>query len=138
MKKNLFTLLIAVFSLTIFLNGCTSPQKQDTTMEKTSKTSTDSSANNNSKDTMTEVKKYSMAEISKHNGKDDCWLLIAGKVYDVSEYATHPGGEAILEGCGKDATSLFETRPMGSKTPHSDKARGYMAKFEIGEIEAGS
>ncbi|MBU2567034.1 cytochrome b5 domain-containing protein [Patescibacteria group bacterium] len=81
---------------------------------------------------------YTMADIAQHATKEDCWFVIHEIVYDVTEYAKHPGGEAILEGCGKDATELFETRPMGSGTPHSDKARGYMKNYEIGFLSEAS
>lgn len=83
------------------------------------------------------INKYSLAEIEKHNTKDSCWLAISGKVYDVTSYIAggmHPGKEAILEGCGKDATILFNTRPMGSGTPHSDEARNYLNDFQIGGL----
>jgi cytochrome b involved in lipid metabolism len=79
---------------------------------------------------------FSMEEIAKHDNPEDCWFVIDNKVYDVTGYeAKHPGGEAILVGCGKDATQLFETRPMGSGTPHSDKARSYMPNYYIGDLE---
>lgn len=81
---------------------------------------------------------YSLTEIEKHNTKDSCWLAISGKVYDVTSYIAsgmHPGGEAILEGCGKDATDLFNTRPMGSGTPHSDRARNNLSTFQIGDLQ---
>ena len=84
-----------------------------------------------------ENKTYTLDEIGQHNSKDDCWLAIEGKVYDVTSFVKggfHPGKEAILQGCGKDATELFNTRPMGSKTPHSDIARKLMSKFLIGEL----
>lgn len=78
---------------------------------------------------------YTMEEVAKHNTKDDCWMVIHGDVYDVTAFIdSHPGGLAILQGCGKDATELFETRPMGSGTPHSDKAREILEKYEIGEL----
>ncbi len=80
---------------------------------------------------------YSIADVEKHSTKEDCWLAIEGKVYDVTKVTTsgkHPGGEAILEGCGKDATVLFNTRPMGSGTSHSDKARSSLANFIIGDL----
>lgn len=74
-------------------------------------------------------------EVSLHGTKGDCWLVIHGQVYDVTEFIpTHPGKEAILQGCGTDATQLFETRPMGTKTPHSDTARGFLENFYIGEL----
>jgi predicted heme/steroid binding protein len=78
---------------------------------------------------------YTMEEVAKHDNKDDCWFVIDGKVYDVTEYSKHPGQEAIFEGCGQDATDLFNTRPMGSGTPHSEKARGYLTNWEIGTIK---
>jgi cytochrome b involved in lipid metabolism len=82
--------------------------------------------------------KYSLAEIEKHNTKDNCWFAVSGKVYDVTQYVAggmHPGKEAILEGCGKDATILFNTRPMGSGTAHSDRARDYLNNFQIGDLQ---
>lgn len=80
---------------------------------------------------------YSIADVQKHSTKEDCWLAIEGKVYDVSNFAMsgkHPGGDALLQGCGKDATVLFNTRPMGSGTPHSDKARDGLVNFIIGDL----
>lgn len=82
--------------------------------------------------------KYSLAEVEKHNTKDNCWFAVSGKVYDVTPYVAsgmHPGKEAILEGCGKDATVLFNTRPMGSGTAHSDRARDYLNNFQIGDLQ---
>lgn len=62
-------------------------------------------------------------------------MIIRSKVYDVTSYIpSHPGGSAIIQGCGKDGTELFETRPMGSKTPHSNYAKSLLEKFYIGEL----
>lgn len=82
------------------------------------------------------VSKYTLADIAKHNTEEDCWLLIEDKVYDVSEFIpNHPGGKAILQGCGKDATVLFKTRPMGSNTPHSPKAQNIRENYYIGDFQ---
>jgi len=79
---------------------------------------------------------YTMEEVATHNSADSCWLVIEGKVYDVTSFVSnHPGGEAILEGCGQDATTLFNTRPMGSGTPHSDGARITLETYLIGTLE---
>lgn len=79
---------------------------------------------------------YTLAEVSAHGSASDCWLVISGKVYDVTDWiASHPGGNAILEGCGTDATQLFETRPMGSGTPHSNRARNLLPNYFIGDLE---
>jgi len=83
-----------------------------------------------------EIATYTMEEISLHNSIEDCWLLINGKIYDVTGFDTkHPGGRAVLAGCGIDSTELYETRPMGSGTPHSDKARTGLEKFYIGDLQ---
>lgn len=37
------------------------------------------------------------AEIAKHNSPESCWLVIHGKVYDVTSFVDkHPGGRSIL------------------------------------------
>lgn len=80
---------------------------------------------------------YSLEQIAEHATKDSCWFAIEGNVYDVTPFVKsgfHPGKDAILAGCGKDATELFNTRPMGSKTPHSEKARASLPKYLIGQL----
>ena len=82
------------------------------------------------------VRTFSMQEVSRHNSKKDCWMVIHNKVYDVTRFVSrHPGGSSILQGCGKDATKLFETRPMGSGTPHSKWARKKLKNFFIGDLK---
>jgi L-lactate dehydrogenase (cytochrome) len=48
----------------------------------------------------------------------DCWIVIEGSVFDVSEFMKrHPGGRwIILAQAGKDATEAFK------KTIHSEIA----------------
>ncbi|KAK4260984.1 hypothetical protein QN277_004040 [Acacia crassicarpa] len=76
-------------------------------------------------------KLYTMQEASQHNTKNDCWVVIDGKVYDVSLYLDdHPGGdEVVLVATGKDATDEFED------AGHSKDARELMEKFCIGELD---
>lgn len=78
-----------------------------------------------------------LEQIAEHNNKDSCWMAIEGSVYDMTPFVAsgfHPGGEAILAGCGIDATELFNNRPMGSKTPHSSTAKRMMEKYKIGSL----
>lgn len=50
----------------------------------------------------------SLQEIKQHDKIDDAWIIIDGKVYDVSSYVTaHPGKEAILKNVGGDSTEGF-------------------------------
>ena len=39
------------------------------------------------------------AELAKHTSRDDCWVAIHGKVYDVTQFLSiHPGGvEALMK-----------------------------------------
>merc|ERR1711871_495538 len=50
-----------------------------------------------------------LEEVAKHNTKAGCWVVLDGKVLDVTKFlGEHPGGElAILTFAGKDATEEF-------------------------------
>ncbi|EPQ26125.1 uncharacterized protein PFL1_06333 [Pseudozyma flocculosa PF-1] len=56
-----------------------------------------------------EQKEYTMDEVAKHNTKDDVWVVVEGKVLDVTSFLPdHPGGDkAILLYAGRDATEEF-------------------------------
>ena len=74
------------------------------------------------------------ALISQHSNADSCWLLISGKVYDVTQYLQlHPGGRAIiLPFCGKEATAAFDTKAGGGS--HSNNAISQLGAFLIGDL----
>ncbi|KYR00844.1 hypothetical protein DLAC_11532 [Tieghemostelium lacteum] len=56
---------------------------------------------------------FTLKEVSRHNNKDDCWIIINEKVYNVTSYvSSHPGGDAILSNAGGDSTSAFFNSPM--------------------------
>ncbi|XP_047077244.1 cytochrome b5-like [Lolium rigidum] len=78
-------------------------------------------------------KVYSFEEVRKHNTLEDCWLIIHGKVYDVTPFmAEHPGGEDVmLVSTGKDATVDFEDA-------HTEAARELLPQYCIGEIDAAT
>ncbi|KAI8140899.1 putative mitochondrial cytochrome b2 [Fennellomyces sp. T-0311] len=56
------------------------------------------------------MRTISLEEVAKHNKKDDVWVIIHGKVYDLTKFLPdHPGGQKIiLKYAGKDGTSAFE------------------------------
>jgi cytochrome b involved in lipid metabolism len=130
--RNLISLSLLI--LMIITSGCST--QLDTQQEQTTNINSvqQSDAEQNSEEIQAEMQTYSLEEVSQHAAEGDCWMAINEKVYDVSDYGTHPGGSAILEGCGKDATALFETRPMGSGTPHSANARSMFDDYEIGVL----
>jgi flavocytochrome c len=57
-------------------------------------------------DTNTE---YTLADVAKHNKKDDVWVVVNGQVLDVTNFLPdHPGGaKSLLLFAGKDASEEF-------------------------------
>ncbi|KAI5296740.1 hypothetical protein KEM55_005672, partial [Ascosphaera atra] len=54
---------------------------------------------------------------AKHNNRSSCWVVIHGKVYDVTDFLPeHPGGaKIILKYAGKEATEAFDpVHPKGT------------------------
>ncbi|ETS84318.1 hypothetical protein PFICI_02343 [Pestalotiopsis fici W106-1] len=71
------------------------------------------------------------ADVAKHDSKESCWVIVAGFVYDVTEFLNnHPGGAAsILRYAGrmKDATdeyNLFHAPTLILKELSKDKHLG--------------
>ncbi|CAE6503647.1 unnamed protein product [Rhizoctonia solani] len=52
----------------------------------------------------------SAQEVATHNSPDSCWIIVSGKIYDVTEFLSeHPGGSTVLlKHAGKDATAAYE------------------------------
>ncbi|CAJ1435998.1 unnamed protein product [Effrenium voratum] len=59
---------------------------------------------------MASDKVLSMEEVAKHNTKEDCWVVLYGKAYDLTKFAkVHPGGaKLITDVAGMDATAQFD------------------------------
>jgi cytochrome b involved in lipid metabolism len=48
---------------------------------------------------------YEASEVALHNNANDCWIIVDGKVYDITDYIyDHPGGDSILANAGGDST----------------------------------
>ena len=75
-------------------------------------------------------------EVRKHATQADAWIVVRGKVYDVTKYmAGHPGGpQWILDFLGKDATKAFDSKG-GLGTGHTDFAKAEMEKLLVGTVE---
>eukprot|EP00163_Fabomonas_tropica_P005870 TRINITY_DN1551_c0_g1_i1.p1 TRINITY_DN1551_c0_g1~~TRINITY_DN1551_c0_g1_i1.p1 ORF type:complete len:543 (-),score=148.07 TRINITY_DN1551_c0_g1_i1:264-1892(-) len=74
---------------------------------------------------------YTWEEVAEHNTEDDCWVSIAGKVYDITAWLPkHPGGDEHLLLCaGRDATDMFECYHPFTYKPHQ-----ILKKYEIGTL----
>jgi len=75
------------------------------------------------------------SEIATHNSLSNCWLIIAGKVYEVTRYLSqHPGGaNVIAQYCGQDGSSAFQTKG-GRGSNHSNSAYNLLANYLIGTV----
>ncbi|XP_019360903.1 PREDICTED: cytochrome b5 [Gavialis gangeticus] len=73
---------------------------------------------------------FTLEEVSSRASSREAWLVIHGRVYDVSRFlAEHPGGEEVLlEQAGRDATESFED------VGHSIDAREMLKQYYIGEV----
>ena len=98
------------------------------TQSPTTSTSTPSTAPTQAKQQLTSN------VIAQHNNANDCWIIVQGKVYAVSNYLSqHPGGaEAITPYCGQDATQAFVT--MGGRGGHSQRAYNDLTSLYIGDL----
>ncbi|XP_037671657.1 cytochrome b5 type B isoform X3 [Choloepus didactylus] len=78
----------------------------------------------------TSVTYYRLEEVAKRNSSEEIWLVIHGRVYDVSSFLNeHPGGEEVLlEQAGLDASESFED------VGHSSDAREMLKEYYIGDV----
>ncbi|ODV98562.1 hypothetical protein PACTADRAFT_1032 [Pachysolen tannophilus NRRL Y-2460] len=56
-----------------------------------------------------QTKLFTPEQVSRHNKKEDCWIVIDNKIYDITEFlGNHPGGASVLlKYAGRDATEIF-------------------------------
>jgi hypothetical protein len=86
--------------------------------------------------TTSRVVGYTVADVSQHASTTSCWLLIDGRVYDVTTYLrSHPGGaRTITPWCGKEATEAFATED--GRGEHSTSAYQQLDDYYLGNLVA--
>ena len=76
--------------------------------------------------------KYSLAQVAAHNSHNSCWVVVHGKVLDVTAFLPeHPGTATALSKDGRagcDVTEAFE------RIGHSKAARALLDSFCIGYL----
>ncbi|KAK8624274.1 hypothetical protein V6N13_065623 [Hibiscus sabdariffa] len=80
---------------------------------------------------MAEHTVFTFLQVAQHKSKNDCWLVIDGKVLNVTKFLEeHPGGEEVLmESAGKDASKEF------NDIGHSKTAKILVDKYQVGVIQ---
>jgi nitrate reductase (NAD(P)H) len=78
-------------------------------------------------------KLFTMAQVAQHNTEADCWIIVAGKVYDTTAFnKSHPGGgSSIFINAGTDTTEEFEAI-------HSKRAWSMLDEWYIGDLAPAS
>lgn len=77
---------------------------------------------------------YTWDDIRKHNTDKSCWVVLYGRVLDVTKFLdVHPGGlDPINDQGGYDITNMFES--IG----HSKDAKKISEKYVIGVLDPAS
>ncbi len=67
----------------------------------------------------TDLPLYSRVDVARHHRAGHLWLIIDGRVYDVSAYADkHPGGRPLLEAyAGQDVSRVFWSQTVHLAAP---------------------
>ncbi|KAE8659154.1 arginine N-methyltransferase 2-like [Hibiscus syriacus] len=80
---------------------------------------------------MAEYTVFSLSQVAQHKSKKDCWLVIDGRVLNLTKFLEeHPGGEEVLMECaGKDATKVF------NDIGHSKSAQKLLLKYQVGVVQ---
>lgn len=78
------------------------------------------------------------AQVALHDNENDCWTIIDGVAYDITEYIPrHPGGDNILSACGVEATDFFNGEKAGQQggtNDHSSSAKNQLNQFKLGAV----
>ena len=79
-----------------------------------------------------EERQWSANEVLQHCSADDLWLIVDGRVYDVTDFASeHPGGlQALMRSPGRDNSAAFHG------PQHPDKVQQMIGEYYIGTVRA--
>lgn len=67
---------------------------------------------------------YTLQMVSEHNSANDCWQVINGTIYDMTDFIAngfHKGGiDVIIAECGTDSSAIFAQSHSGRKATQAN------------------
>ena len=115
-------LMVAILPTILFLSACGAKDQTE-------------NVSKNMQKTETQVKKidvstaYGLNEVAKHATPTDCWTVVNGKVYNLTNGINqHPGGPTPIESlCGLDRSTMFNMQHGSMPRPNE-----MLNSFQIG------
>jgi cytochrome b involved in lipid metabolism len=82
-----------------------------------------------------QLPQYTIEQVAEHNSDESLWIVVDGKVYDVTEFASeHPGGQKALQNhAGQDATQAFNSI---SKHGLNSGLPDFMKTMHVGNLKS--
>lgn len=75
-------------------------------------------------------RQFTWDDVRQHSTKKDRWFVIDNRVYDVSKWMKHPGGQMVLNHyAGQDATEAFN-----AFHPDIKRVEKYLKPFYLGDL----
>ncbi|MBI4943376.1 MAG: cytochrome b5 domain-containing protein [Actinobacteria bacterium] len=74
--------------------------------------------------------RYTRAQVASHSSTSNCWSIVEGKVYDLTQWVSrHPGGsKGIAEMCGGNGGEFLEEHARDAA------ARQVLAGYQVGVL----
>lgn len=81
---------------------------------------------------------YSVSDIAIHNSTSNCWVIYAGKVYDITNYlSTHDTRYYFIDSwCGTDMTSAYDTKDGQGQGHKLGTTTNILSAYYIGDISS--
>ncbi len=78
------------------------------------------------------TKQITVKQVKKHNTQTDCWSIVNGKVYNLTDWVSkHPGGSIrIIAMCGTNASKAFNAQHAGQGSPATN-----LSEYQIGIVK---
>ncbi|KAE8385275.1 hypothetical protein BDV23DRAFT_190918 [Aspergillus alliaceus] len=77
------------------------------------------------------MQEFTLEDVAAHKSRDNLWVAIHGKVYDITKYVRdHPGGaDVLIDVAGTDATAAYED------VGHSEDADEILGTYLVGTVK---